>query len=110
MDTATTVPVTVQPEAAALVKELGYEVPYEQMLDYIRRHVPGLRRIAVTYGDVYAPGEWPAVIFEVYRDPATNGLEDRTGRQMSNWKITTFHPDVWRYFTVFLWDDVAHAG
>jgi hypothetical protein len=110
MDTATVVPVTVQPEAAALVAELGYETAYEQMLDYIRHNVAGLRRIAVTYGDVYEPGEWPAIIFEVYRDPATNGLEDRTWHRVSDWKISTFHPDVWRYFTVFLMDDIPHAG
>jgi hypothetical protein len=50
------VPVTVTPEAAQRLAELGFEKQAEQMIDYARQHIPQLLRIEVVLTDRYDMG------------------------------------------------------
>jgi hypothetical protein len=48
MSAVGTIPLTVAPEAAARVAELGMQAEFQKMLDHIPQVVPGLCRIEVT--------------------------------------------------------------
>ncbi len=105
-----TIPVTVEPEAAELVAELGMQAEFERMLDQARQTIPGLRRIVVEFAPPYDTGPDPGVLIMAYRDPSFRRPDDSAWDQYSRWKTTTFHPDVFRHFTLWIVDDTNHAG
>lgn len=107
---AATIPVTIDPEAAELVAELGMQAELEQMLDQARRMIPGLRRLQVVYGEPYDTGPDPSVVIDAYCDPALHEAARRAMHDYSRWKVTAFHPDVFRHFTLLTKDDRNHAG
>jgi hypothetical protein len=45
MTTSTTAPVTVTPEAAARIAELGLQAAVDRMIQYVRGNLPELTRI-----------------------------------------------------------------
>ncbi len=96
---ATTVPITVEPEAAARVKELGLEEPLQRMLEHTRDFVPGLLTIQVTLE--FDPDEVrdpTIVLWPCRRDP---GLEDDdTDRSWGRWLAAHYSPDVNRHFVL----------
>jgi len=106
----TTIPLTVDPEAAELVAELGMQAELECMLDQARQMIPGLRRIHVEFAPPYDTGPDPSVLIMAYRDPSLHRPDDQTWNQYSRWKTTTFSPDVFRHFTLLIRDDPNHAG
>jgi hypothetical protein len=68
--TPTTVPVTIAPEAAAYVAELGMQEPFQKMLDRIPQTVPGLHSVVVNLQEPHDLGDDPCVVFDVTRqDP-----------------------------------------
>jgi len=105
MMSAATVPVTIDPEAAELVAELGMQVELERMLDKAREVIPGLRRLQVVYGEPYDTGPDPAVVIDAYCDPAFHEAANQAWHAYSRWKVTTFHPDVFQHFTLLVRDE-----
>ncbi len=101
---STTIPLTIAPEAAARVAELGLQREFDLMLDQIRKVVSGLRSIDVTLAEPYDTGDEPWVLFEVCMDNPHLPYNPAE-RDWGNWKIQTFHPDVHRHFVM-----LAHYG
>ncbi|SRR6266542_385143 len=107
MNQTTNVPLTVTPEAAARVAELGMQRELEQMLEHVRQAVPGLRTIAVELWDQYDLDVEPRVVI-LATMVSENPVEDRTENALGRWKVTTFSPDVCRHFVILIlyeaWD------
>lgn len=104
-----TVPVIVTPEATARVAELGMKGELERMLEHTLRTVPGLRAIEVQLALPYDTGNDTSIVIEATRqDPH---LEyDPTDSDWGRWKVTTFPPNVSRYFVMMSVYDATHAG
>jgi hypothetical protein len=109
MHTTHAVPLTVEPEAAALVAELGLQAPLEQMLEHARRTITGLQSLQVKFGPAYDTGE-ERIIIEAVRDPASRDSTAWTWEQFSRWKLSAFSPDVYRHFTLLDEYGTIHAG
>jgi hypothetical protein len=93
MTRTTTVPLTVTPEAAAYVTELGMQREFEQMLEHTRQTVPGLRSIRVTLEFNPETDDAPGVV--IWSNMDDRGLAyDPTESTWGRWKIETFPPEV----------------
>jgi hypothetical protein len=96
MASATDIPLTIAPEAAERVAELGLQREFEQMLEHARLLLPGLRRLEVTLAPPYDTGDEPRVIIDAFippRDPSS----DLPDRAYEAWVLATFSPDVLRH-------------
>ena len=104
-----TVPVTIEPEAAARVAELGMQAELERMLEHTRQTVPGLRAIEVQLALPYDTGDETSIVIQVTMDDPH--LEyDRTEDEWGDWKIDTFPPGVCRYFVMLTVYGSPHEG
>lgn len=56
MNPSATIPVTVNPDAAARAAQLGIRADLDRMLEYLEHNVPGLHAITVTFDP--APKPW----------------------------------------------------
>jgi hypothetical protein len=110
MDASPTIPVTVTPEAAAHVAQLGMRKELEQMLEYARQTIPGLLRLDVVLAPPYDTGDEDSVVIEATRDMASRLANDPTWRQWSKWRAETFSPDVGRHFAFLMNYEAGHAG
>jgi hypothetical protein len=96
MSTTTKVPVTITPEAAALVAELGRQAEFEQMLEHTRQSVPNLHSIEVVrYDD--PEGDDSRVRITAWIDEPWRG-DISVHTDWGKWFVTTFPPEVCRYF------------
>jgi hypothetical protein len=95
-----TVPVTITPEAAALVAELGMQKEFEQMLEHTQQTVPGLHAIRVVLADLYDTGDEPHVLLEAWMTVA-DIVHDPTPEQWGRWQVETFPPQVCEHFGLF---------
>jgi hypothetical protein len=109
MHTTHAIPVTVDPEAAALVSDLGLQTELERMLEHARQTVSGLLRLDVKFGPAYDTGE-ERVIIEAVRDRASRGTTGWTPMEYGRWQSTTFSPDVHRHFTLLDEYEPNHGG
>jgi hypothetical protein len=93
---STTVAVTITPEAAARVAELGMQAELERMLEHTRQTVPGLRSVEVQEAPPYDTGDETGItILATIVNPQ---LEyDSTDSEWGHWKVMTFPADVYRY-------------
>lgn len=99
MTRTTTVPLTVTPEAAAHVAQLGLHEEFEQMLEHTRQAVPGLRSIQVKLEYNPETEDQPAVV--IWSSMEDRGLDyDPTAEQWSRWEIETFPPEVCIHFVM----------
>jgi hypothetical protein len=73
----TTIPVTITPEAAARVAELGMQRELERMLEHALRSVPGLRSVEVKLELPYDTDVETSITIQVLVDHP-NPVEDRT--------------------------------
>src|SRR4051794_12684223 len=93
MSAATTVPVTITPEAAARLAKLGLQAQLEQMVEHTRQTVPDLTRIDITYLDPYGTGMDPGIGIE-----PTNKRpflpENPISQKWDPWAIDKFPPQV----------------
>jgi hypothetical protein len=108
MSAVTAIPLTVEPEAAAHVAELGMQGEFEKMLEHIRQVVPGLCRINVR---LWVPEDFdddPRVTFEGVRNSPVEWLS-RIIDEWFAWVIGSFSPDVLRHFTFFTTVESAHG-
>ena len=109
MSAPSTVPVSITPEAATRVAELGMQAELEQMIEQTRRMVPALKRIEVVLVPSPDIGDEPGITIEATRSD-TFWLKDPTEDRWSEWKIQTFSPDVWRHFVLMTHHEANHAG
>jgi len=97
MAASTTVPVSIEPEAAARVAELGRQRELEQMLEHARQTVPNLRALEVQLALPYDTGDETSITIQ-----ATISGDHPDGfhvsKQWGQWKIHTFPPEVCWYF------------
>jgi hypothetical protein len=108
MTTSATVPVTVTPEAAARITELGFQTQVDRMIDYARQHLPEVTRIAVVLNDRYDMGGEPGVAIEAFSrqfDPAKR-ITDR----IDKWLVLEFAPEVLEHLLVDFLPEVPDAG
>lgn len=97
MTTMAAIPVTVAPEARAQIEELGREQEFALMLEQLRRIVPGLRAIEVTFEHYPDQSDDPMVVLATYQPSPQSDL-DPTDQQWGSWFLQTFPPDVVRHF------------
>jgi hypothetical protein len=109
MSAPATVPVTITPEAAARVAELGLQAELERMIEHTRHAVAGLRQVAVTLEPPYETRPSPGINIEAYTDrPFVEG--DRTQGRWGRWLVITFPPEVCEHFALRLREAPGHAG
>ncbi len=111
MTISTTVPLVITPEADQYIEQLGTRAEFEQMIDYIRQHVSGLRHIWVILEPPYDTGDEDQVVIKALRDPAVATINDPTKDEWHRWEIATFPPDVfWHYTLMFVYGDSYVVG
>ena len=99
MSTPVTVPVTVSPEAAARVAELGLQAELERMIEHTCQTIPGLRRIEVIRFERYDMGGEPGVSLEAYSDQPLE-VEQKAWWEWARWQVTTFPPEVCEHLSL----------
>jgi hypothetical protein len=110
MSALSAIPVTVSQEAADHIAQLGMKAEFERMLEYARRNVPHLQRIDVSLEPPYDMGDEDRVILEVFQDPAHYGKCGSRWEWWGRWLTLTFHPDVFRHFTLLNTPGDGHGG
>ncbi len=97
---AVNIPVTIAPEAAARIAELGFEKQVAQMIDCARDHLPGLVRIEVVLNLRYdEPDSKDGVYVEAWCDPSYDET-DQAGKDLITWMITTLPPQVLEHLSM----------
>lgn len=92
MPTVATIPVTIQPDAAAFLAEIGMERDLERMLDHAKATIAHLYAIDIELHDYPETGP-PSLTIHAHRDPYP-GESDRAWLTFSNWAGATFRPEV----------------
>jgi len=109
MTAPATIPLTIEPEAAAYLAELGMQAELEQMLEHTRQVVPDLTRIHIELEPIYDPGDEQRIGIEAFIDPASQ-QDGLVGCQWDQWQVATFPYEVFRYFTLSIPYDMNHGG
>jgi hypothetical protein len=100
MATTTEVKVTVTPEAAARVAELGLQKEFDQLVERARTTIQGVRWIDVQLEPPYDTGDEDQVVLWI-RIANNLLLKNPSIEQLRTWKLETFSPDVcWHISTV----------
>jgi hypothetical protein len=108
MSTTATIPVTITPEAAAHIQELGLQREFEHMLEHTKQVIPSLRTIRVEMSYEPDPCSEPVVILWAHRDdPGPD--PDQTDWDWNVWQVNTFPPDVFRHFAMLPIFEDAHG-
>ncbi|SRR5579885_976566 len=101
MAATTEVPLTIQPDAAARVAELGLQREFDEMIEQARRMIPDLRRIEVTLA-------WPpdyeddprVIIAPIVPNLGMSHLSAE--EQYVAWQIARYSPDVLRHILLMI--------
>ena len=109
MPISTTIPITVSPEAAARVAQLGMKREFERILEHTCEATSGLRSIEVNLTPPCDPGEDPRVILEVTKDERPEPNDPLWG-QWCDWMMHSFPSDVLRHFNLLTVYGAAHEG
>jgi hypothetical protein len=99
MNASTDVPVTIAPEAAARVAELGMRNELEQMIAYVRQVVPELTAIDVVIAECYDTRDETGVSVIAYSD-GVFAPGDTTSWDSIGWAVTTFPPQVLEHLCI----------
>ena len=106
---ASTVPVTITPEAAARVAELGMQAQLEQMIEHTRQTVSELRDVRVVLESREPSDEGMGItVFATTTRPYHP--EEQTMWDRGGWKVRTFPPEVCQHFVMMLVHENDHAG
>jgi hypothetical protein len=110
MTLATTIPVQVSDEAAARIAELGMQREVEQMLEHTQQAVPGLIGIELTtYEHPDEPGQ-AYVEIAGWRPGTSSSVDDyRPEGEWSSWIIRAYPPEVFRWFSFWLFYKDEHG-
>jgi hypothetical protein len=99
MSATTTIPVTVELDAAAHIAELGLQREFQEMIEHTKQAVRGLHAIEVVLDrNPEAPDDLGIVIWTHRTHPGSE--DDPTGRDWGAWLVRAFPPDVWRHFVM----------
>jgi hypothetical protein len=109
MNASTDVPLTITPEAAARIAELGMQIELEQMIAYIREKVRGLNAVEVGIEECYDTRDETGVRIEAYSDQVFEP-EDTTSATLDEWVVKTFPPQVLEHLCVLLSPGRPYAG
>jgi len=104
-----TIPLTIEPEAAACLAELGMQAELEQMIEHTRQVVPDLTRIRILLESLYEPGDEQIICIEAFVDPDSKD-DGSCYWPWNEWLIATFPYEVFRHFGLSLPIDVKHGG
>jgi hypothetical protein len=99
MATSTTVPITVTPEAAARVAELGLQRELDEMVKHTLETIPGLRAVNVVLVLPYDTGEEDRISIDATVDMNTPGLYEAQC-QWGRWLIETYPSRVMAYINL----------
>lgn len=99
----TTIPIIMQPPAAARVRELGIGSQLQEMFEHTKEVVPGLQSIEVeAWDDPSEPGQ-PHLMLIAWRDDPTLNDEYSIKTAWGTWFVRSFHPDVLRWFSFWVY-------
>jgi hypothetical protein len=101
MNASTDVPLTITPEAAARIAELGMQKELEQMIEHVREVVPNLAAIEVTIAECYDTRDEPGISIVAYSDRAF-APEANTSWDLIGWAVDTFPPQVLEHLCIQL--------
>jgi len=99
MSASTDIPLTITPEAAARIAELGMRKEFEQMIEHTRQVVPDLAAIEVTIAECYDTRDEPGVSIEAYSDQVFEP-GDNTSEKVSRWAVNNFRPQVLEHLCI----------
>jgi hypothetical protein len=97
MATTTLIPVHIEPEAAARVEELGMRRQVDQMLEFLKQNVPGLRAISVAEDAEANPRDEATLIITTHQADPGPGPDPSSWRWLV-WFAETFPAEVCRHF------------
>lgn len=89
----TTIPVTITPDAAARVAELGMQRELQQMLEHALASIPGLRSLNVVLALPYDTGDETRITIDAIMDKP-EPFPDPAESAWTDWIIQTFPPEV----------------
>jgi hypothetical protein len=101
MNPPDTLPITITPEAAARIAELGMQAELDQMVEQARRVVPQLTRIWVELAERYDTGGEPGVTICA----GTRLGAEAAGQivwDVRRWEARTFPPQVLEHLLISL--------
>ena len=102
MTTTTTVPFTITDEAVALLRELGLQKEFEQIIEQLKQFVPGLLSIQVRVMTMYDEGNRQIVLVEC--EMLDRQLEDdSTQRDWGMLFSSLFPSEVREHFGVLIY-------
>jgi hypothetical protein len=102
------IPVTVTPEAAARIAELGFQTQIEQMIEHAR-HLPDVVRIEVVLNERYDMGGEPGVAVEAYGTRPFDPNDTLTA-DLGRWEVDTFPPEVLEHLLLTYTRGMPYAG
>ena len=107
MSASTDIPLTITPEAAARIAELGMQNEFEQMIEHTRQVVPALAAIEVVRELPYDTDSEPVSITAYWDRPYAP--EDNTSADLDRWVVEMFPPHVLEHMHIFLIHGRPHA-
>jgi hypothetical protein len=109
MATTTNIPITITPEAATRVAELGMQREFAQMLDHAKQAIPRLRALTATL--TFDPEEEvdPRVLMLATVPLPERPEEDKTEWDFGRWQIHTFPPAVSSQFCLMTEYEAPHG-
>jgi hypothetical protein len=109
MNTTPAIPITIEPEAAARIAELGFQDQVERMLDYARQHLPGNKRIEILLNIHYDEDTPDGVSIHVWSDHPWRP-EDPIHQELTRWEVENFPPEVLEHLLLRFHLGRNHAG
>lgn len=100
----TAIPVHITAEAERRLEEPGLRAAFEQILDYVKQHTPGIRAIDVSYeDDTCVPADvhpWNKIILDVHRTAPASVAEDPTHEEWTRWLVENLTAEMGLCFTL----------
>jgi hypothetical protein len=93
------IPVTVAPEAGALIAELGHEQIFDLMLEKASQVIPGSVEMVVLHVPDYDEGADPGILIMGHVD-ARVGIANNGHERWRDWKLSTFPTEIWRHYSL----------
>jgi hypothetical protein len=109
MTTSATIPVSVTPEAAARIAELGFQPQVDRMIEYARQHLPELVQIEVVLNERWDTGGEPGVAIEAWSRRPYNPVE-RISWKLTEWMVANFPSEVLEHLHMSYHPGPEHAG
>jgi hypothetical protein len=109
MNARETIPITVEPEAAARIAELGFQEHMDRMIEHAMQTLPQISRIEVVMNYRYDEDTPDGVWVEVHSYRPYNP-EERIGWDLTARKVHLFPPEVLQYLNMSFYPGNGNAG